>query len=315
MKLEKNKIVFAAVLLCIVLFVGGYAFYLMGDDEAPAIQNNQIPIPELENEQKEYQSKLDAINDLKEVRQTNAPSIYDERLLDSTGVYDPDLLDKEKMRMVDSIYKNGRMDYTAGNYNNLEPKEPIPIVKPKTESALPEIDPKVSTKELGLEQQLFFASNPQKEASITNKDQEILIPVIVDGTQTVKANYRLRMRLMKDAEINGFLIPRNTLIYGFVGFQPNRAMINIDNINHHPTKLKAFDYQDGNEGIYVENSFRADATREVVDDVVQDINIAGLPQVGGVKKIFQRNNRNIKVTVLNNYRLILKVDSQVNNRQ
>ena len=144
MKLEKNKIVFVSVLVCVVLFIGGYAFYLIGDDEAPAIKNNQIPVPELENEQKTYQSKLDAINDLKEVRQTNAPSIYDERLLDSTGVYDPDLLDKEKMRMVDSIYKNGRIDYTVSNYNNLEPKEPIPIKEPKTELLLPEIEPQIS---------------------------------------------------------------------------------------------------------------------------------------------------------------------------
>jgi len=56
----------------------------------------------------------------------------------------------------------------------------------------------------------------------------------------------------------------------------------------------------------VENSFRADASREVIDDVIQDINVAGLPQVGGIKKVFQRNNKNITVTITNNYKLILK---------
>ena len=91
-----------------------------------------------------------------------------------------------------------------------------------------------------------------------------------------------------------------------MSFRPNRTIIDIENITHHPIKLKAYDLQDGNEGIYIENSFRADATREVVDDVLQDVNIAGLPQVGGVKKLFQRDNRTIKVTVLNNYQLILK---------
>ena len=107
MKLEKNKILIIGVIICVILFIGVYASILLGDDEAPTLDSNQIPVPRLEDGQKEYESKLDALNDLKEVKQTNAPSIYDERLLDSMGVYDPDLLDKEKMRMVDSIYKNG----------------------------------------------------------------------------------------------------------------------------------------------------------------------------------------------------------------
>lgn len=301
MKLEKNKILIIGVIICVILFIGVYASIVLGDDEAPALDSNQIPVPRLEDGQKEYESKLDALNDLKEVKQTNAPSIYNERLLDSTGIYDPDLLEKDKMRMVDSIYSQGRINYSENAYRNEPSKVPFKVVEPKTDSVV--LEPIISVKELGLEHQLFFASDPKE-----NRTQDIAnsIPVIVDGTQTVKTNYRLRMRLMKDAIINNIKIPRNTPVYGFVSFKPNRAIIEIENINHQPTKLKAFDLQDGSEGIYVENSFKADATREVVDDVVQDINIAGVPQIGGVKKIFQRNNRNIKVTVLNNYQLILK---------
>jgi hypothetical protein len=56
----------------------------------------------------------------------------------------------------------------------------------------------------------------------------------------------------------------------------------------------------------VENSFRADAKREVVEDIVNDINISGVPQVSGVRQLFQRSNRNVKVTIVNNYKLILK---------
>ncbi len=301
MKLEKNKILIIGVIICVILFIGVYASIVLGDDEAPALDSNQIPVPRLEDGQKEYDSKLDALNDLKEVKQTNAPSIYDERLLDSTGIYDPDLLEKDKMRMVDSIYSQGRINYSENAYRNEPSKVPFKVVEPKTDCVV--LEPIISVKELGLEHQLFFASDPKENRT---QDKVNSIPVIVDGTQTVKTNYRLRMRLMKDAIINNIKIPRNTPVYGFVSFKPNRAIIEIENINHQPTKLKAFDLQDGSEGIYVENSFKADATREVVDDVVQDINIAGVPQIGGVKKIFQRNNRNIKVTVLNNYQLILK---------
>src|SRR6056297_1505231 len=112
MRIEKNKIIFSIMLVCILLFIGGYALSVLEEDQEPTLENNEVPIPKLEDGQKEYDSKLDALNDLKEVRQTNAPSIYDERLLDSTGVYDPDLLEKEKMRIVDSIYENGRIDYS-----------------------------------------------------------------------------------------------------------------------------------------------------------------------------------------------------------
>ena len=144
--------------------------------------------------------------------------------------------------------------------------------------------------------------NPKMD--IANTDAEILVEV--DGNQVVKTNYRLRMRLIKDALINGVKVPRNTPVFGFISFKPNRALIEIENIDHRPVKLKAFDLQDGSEGIYVENSFRADVSREVVDDIVGDINIAGVPQVSGIQKVFRKNQRTVKVTVTNNYKLILK---------
>jgi hypothetical protein len=304
MKIEKNKIVFAAVILCVMLFIGFYAIIVLGEEE-PTIENNQIPIPKLGEKQKEYNSKLEALDDLKEVRQTNAPSIYDERLLDSTGVYDPDLLDKEKMRIVDSIYSHGRISYSDRSFRKpkvkIEPKslqkDSISKVDMKEESIVP--------KELGLEHQLFFASNPLENETLISQNTDAFIYVRVDGTQTVRNNYRLQMRLTKEANINGISFPKNTPIYGFVSFQPNRTLLEIENINHKPVKLNAFDLQDGSEGIYIENSFRAEARQEVVGDIVDDINIVGVPQVSGIKRIFQRNNRTVKVTITDNYQLIL----------
>ena len=65
--------------------------------------------------------------------------------------------------------------------------------------------------------------------------------------------------------------------------------------------------QDGSEGIYVENSYQAEARQEMVGDVVDDMNIVGVPQVSGIKKIFRRHNKSVKVTISNNYKLILKI--------
>ena len=302
MKIEKNKIVFASILFVVVLFIASYSFLIMPGDENESENLKQTNIPEIGNEQEQYSTKLDAINALKEVKETNAPSIYDESLLDTAGYYDPDLLDKDKERIIDSIYELGRMR----NQYRSELSGNIINESPEVDPVLPEIIPVVSTKEIGLQHQLFFSSDPSENPVLNHTDTDNMIYAEVDGTQVVKKNYRLRMRLSKDASINGMYVPKNTPVFGFISFQPNRALIEIENINHRPVQLKAYDLQDGSEGIYVENNLRADATREVIDDLVQDINIAGMPQVSGIKKVFQRDNRNIKVTVTNTYKLILK---------
>ena len=315
MKIEKNKIVFISVLVVIVIFLVTYTLMITGEDEEHQENLRQTEIPDLEEESQEtYESKLEAIDNLKEVRDKNAPSIYDETFLDSLGYYDTELLEKEKERKIDSIYELGKArqaqianlkqtPQTSPSENN----SPSLIERaPKVDTAEIEEKRKIEAKEMGLEHQLFFASAPEapKDGTTSNTDKEI--NVMVDGTQVVKANSRLRMRLSQPARIGDKLIPKNTPVFGFVSFQPNRVLIEIENINKHQTSLKAFDLEDGSEGIYIENNFRAEVTTEVLDDVIDDINIPSVPQVTGISKVFRRNNRNVKVTILNNYRLILK---------
>ncbi|MBP2831802.1 conjugative transposon protein TraM [Aquimarina sp. U1-2] len=306
MKVEKNKIIFAGVLAIIFLFLISYSVMLMEDEDSDENTLQQTLVPELEEDQKEYHSKLDAINDLKEVRESTAPSIYDEKLLDSTGLYNPDLPEQQKQQIVDSIYKANRIQYSEKSGRRVSRKRVPKKQAVAIDSSKVQKEKEIETKEIGLEHQLFFAASPKvNELTIIGNTDETIY-VVVDGEQVVKTNSRLRMRLTKAAEINGKLMPKNTPIFGFISFQPNRALIEIENINHHPTKLKAFDLQDGSEGIYVENNFRAEATNEVLDDVVGQVNIPSLPQISGVTRVFRRNNRRVKVTVVNNYKLILK---------
>ncbi|ALJ04889.1 conjugal transfer protein TraM [Pseudalgibacter alginicilyticus] len=306
MKVEKNKIVFAAVLAVLFIFLISYSVMIMGDDDSENENLEQTLIPELEQNQKEYDSKLDAINDLKEVRETNAPSIYDEKRIDSLGFYNRDLPEMEKERIVDSIYATGKIKYSTASYEHIGKKRIAPKNEKEIDSTELKKEQKIAAKELGLEHQLFFAANPKKSELSVLGSTDKMIYAVVDGNQVVKANSRLRMRLVQDALINNKKVPKNTPIYGFISFQPNRALITIENIQNHPTSLKAFDLQDDSEGIYVENNFRAEATNEVLDDIIGDINIPSVPQVGGITKVLKRNNRKVKVTVLNNYRLILK---------
>tara|TARA_R110002049_G_scaffold69023_3_gene178866 strand:- start:2093 stop:3025 length:933 start_codon:yes stop_codon:yes gene_type:complete len=305
MKIEKNKIVFGSVILVIVLFIGGYTMMVInnGDESEEALK--QTEVPQLEEQQKEYNSKLEAVDNIPEDRVKNAPSVYDDRFLDSTGLYDPDFMDKDKQRIVDSIYSQGRIDYSQSRYRKVETKKPK-VVEPIDKDTIDlEDEQPISTKELALEHQLFFAADP-KSNPISFAPNPSVVLAEVDGGQVVRTNSRLQLRLLQEIQLDTIIIPKNTLIYGIVSFKPNRTLLKIENIDHIPVKLKAFDLQDGLEGIYVENSFRGEVTNEVVDDVLDDINIAGVPQVSGIKKVFQRTNRKIKVAVLNNYKLILK---------
>lgn len=304
MKIERNKIVFASIIGMIVLFIGSYSMVVLKKDEDPTIQTNRIPIPELQDEQKEYDSKLDAINDLKEVREANAPSIYDERMLDSSGVYDPDLPDKKKAQIVDSIYNQGRINYADNSYRKSRVQKVIKKVNPSGSIA----DKQDYGKTLSSDKTVFkdfFNSNPNKSERI-EKSTDDVIHVVVNGDQVVKTFSRLEMRLARPALINNELLPKNTYLYGFVSFKPNRTMIDITNINHQPVNLKAYDLQDGNEGIYVVNNFQTEASKALVGDAVNEINIPAVPSVGVLKKVFQRSNRHVKVTIMNNYKLILK---------
>ncbi len=307
MKIEKNKIVFVAVILCVVLFIASYSVIVLGEEEEPTIENNQISIPELKDEQRIYGSKLEAIEDIKEERQFTAPSLYPEHMVDEKGYFNPDYMEYEKHRIIDSIYQNGTIRYAERQYDNIDALQGQSVrQQTDTIAELKEKEPFISTKELALEHLLFFASHPSGNDAQKAETADNEIYVRVDGTQTVKKDYRLQLRLSKAATIDGRNYPRNTLLFGFISFKPNRTVIAIESIDHQSVKLKAFDLQDGGEGVYIENSFRAKATQELIDNVADDINIAGVPQVTGIKRLFQRSNRSVKVTIIDNYQLILK---------
>ena len=304
MKQHKNKIIFIAVIVTVVLAMVGYYMTMVAKNGEGNPKITQPTVPELEETQKVYSSKLEAVNDVREERETTAPSVYPEDRIDSTGIYDPDLEEKRRQRIVDSIYRHGRIDYArpmdsiSGHSNRTRPNRKMEKERKTKEE-----------RDFTAAHTAFFASSPIVEVPKTANEistNDSFIIVEVNGEQTVRANERLELRLAMDAIIEGRSVPRNTLVYGFVSFQPNRVLLDISNIEHSLVNLKAHDLLDGNEGIYIKNSFRAEAQREVLDDVVQDINVPGMPQVGGIKQVFRRNNRNVRVTIRNQYQLILK---------
>ena len=312
MKLQKNKIVMILIVASVVLFIVAYSIITFGKEEETTIDNHQVPIPKLGGDQEQYETKMEALESIKEEREINAPSVYDEELLDATGNYDPDLRDKEKRRMIDSIYSQGNIDYTNSTYRQ-EQSAPLTPASSQNDTLSEKIDKKereAAAKEMGLEHQLFFASNPKENLNTLSQNTDGQLYVQVDGTQTIKQHYRLRMRLSRAALIDGKQVPKNTLLYGFVSFKPNRTLLTIEHINGRPVSFEAYDLADGSEGIYIENSFREEVRRQVIGDVVDEIEVPGVPQVSGIKQLFRRSNRQVKVTVLDGYQLLLKIPQE-----
>lgn len=303
MKMDKKKIVFVSIILTVLLFIVSYTMLIFIEEEVP--ENLQQPlVPELIEEQEVYSSKMDALDAIKEERERSIPNVYSDKYLDSLDAYTPAIED-EREWMMDSIIRFG---VVVGPEQNVGYEEEKKTEGPSGTDEL-SMEPVVPIEDLSAGHAAFFLSSVTSEVLPKQiRDSRQNIRAGVNGTQTLRTGDRLELILMEETEIAGTTFPKNTLLYGFVSLQLNRVHIKITHINNKEVEFKAYDLQDSNEGIYVKNSFKAEAGREVLDDFVQDINIAGLPQIGGIKNIFRKNNRNMKVTILDQYQLILKAE-------
>ena len=331
MKLDKKTIVFGSVFLVILLFTLSYTLLVWKKEDTNVKQLPTNPnIPSLQVEDNSFRNRREAVDQLKEKKPSVLPSLYDEIEQSEDSILNTDVENSsisDRMGLEDNTGQKSwtmdswsfQNDHNSDSIMNISRERDGDQIQESTSihnndhlnDALNDTldDPlrnaSFTPEEVRLRQESFFSYtdvNTDTQYSRTNDS----IPVAVFGTQKVEANSRLELYLLKDSYIQGKYYPAFSPVYGFVSFGPNRVFLKITNIQGDPISLSAYDLQDGNEGIYVVNNFRAEASREVLDDVIQDINIPSVPQVGGLKNLFRRHNRNIKVHILDQYRLFLK---------
>lgn len=307
MKPQKNKIVFVSVLIGVVLFIVAYSIFTFGKDKKAELKPDRIPMPDLEENQKVYDSKMEALDAIEEERETTAPQIYPDHMVDDKGYFNPDYMEYEKQRIIDSLYKDSKFEIRESGVLDV-PEEPAPIAKvgedhrgeSDNESGGPSI------RERARAHDLFFASGPKKDhMSFFGKLGKGVL-AYVDGDQTIRDGYRLDLRLGQDILYNGVTVPKNTRLYGFVKVRPNRVMVDLAGFGDLELSLKVHDHQDGQEGIYVENHMKGEVVESGLNESIDQVNVPGLPQIGGLKRIFQRHNRAVKVDIKDNYQLMLK---------
>lgn len=140
-----------------------------------------------------------------------------------------------------------------------------------------------------------------------NKPEEVLFTAVISGDQKIKNGDRIVLRTLNSVIINGRIIKKNTFIYAFAKFGKNRVQLSINRIGETQVSLKAYDVQDGEEGIYIEGAnVTNEIKREVTDQTIDDVDADRIPFGNTLKNIFKKKNKEIDVYLMNNYELILK---------
>ncbi|MFD2101287.1 conjugative transposon protein TraM [Flagellimonas iocasae] len=302
MKTQKNKIVFVLVMVCVVLFITVYALVTFGKDKKTELNPDRIPMPDLDGNTVEYESRMDALDAITKEREVTPPQLYPDHMVDDKGYFNPDYMEYEKQRIIDSVYQSKRFVNNARRLQIVD--EPVSKYSEPEEQKenIEELKKPVSPQEFALNHQLFFSSKP-----VLSKDvDDMKLLAYVDGDQTLREGHRLAMRLEEAVKIGGTILSRGTRVYGFAKLRPNRVMVEIDQVGDFHMKFQVHDLQDREAGIYVENHLKGEIVQTSVDETLSEVNLPGLPQFRGIKHIFQRDRRAIKVQVPDKYQIILK---------
>ena len=157
----------------------------------------------------------------------------------------------------------------------------------------------------------FFT--PSEDVEETNT-----IKATIHGEQVAYDGGTIKMRLLEDIITDRKTIPRGTYVFGVVRLAKERMIIDVLNIQYRdiiiPINKTVYD-RDGMRGLFVPISLGQEVQEEVTSQGLSEVrannrrNIAD-KAVGavasGVRRVFTKDNRVIRVTVKSNYQLYIK---------
>lgn len=155
----------------------------------------------------------------------------------------------------------------------------------------------------------------------TAASQKGSIRAVVHGEQkNITSSSQVKLRILDPIEVEGGVIPKNTLIIGQAAFHENRVQITIENIaynnNVYPFRGTIYD-QDGFQGIYFPDNLVNDVKKEAGSETSSSADIrmgslSGIVSTGAnaivnaTKSVATGAIRETKVTLPANYKLIIK---------
>nr|WP_294899683.1 conjugative transposon protein TraM [uncultured Pedobacter sp.] len=149
------------------------------------------------------------------------------------------------------------------------------------------------------------------------------IKAVIHQTQEVVSGSVVKLRLLDSIIINGTIIPKNQMIYGLAHVNNERLEINLKTLRYKnsilPVSLSAFDL-DGLEGLFIPGAMNRDASKEGVDDALQNLQIMTMdPSIGAqaasagvqaAKGLFRKKVKQIRVELKAGYQLLLRDNNQ-----
>jgi len=315
---KHKKVLYALPVVAVALIIVLYITMSDGSKEATANNTAEIDVslPGAEGKQL-TDSKLEVLSDFDKLNEA------EEKEKTKGDEFDVASFDANEPVAQKEIYENPndkkieqRVDRMMAELNKEKKKQPkstnsnsYSAPQYKRDNVDPDLE-KAKTKD---EFDEFFGNRSGQSygsaAPLNTKQQtDPYIYASIKGDHLrLKNNQRVTLILPKETTINGKIFKKNTLVYAQATFTGNRLHLSINNINQVPMSIKAYDPEDGNLGLQVQQSLIAETSSEAVSDGSDEVDVNGIPLGNTIKKLFKRKQQEPRIDLLNNQKLILKL--------
>lgn len=144
------------------------------------------------------------------------------------------------------------------------------------------------------------------------------VPAVVHSDQVVVQGQTVKLRLLTDVQLEGRVIPQNTVVYGVCNLSGQRLTIKVSSIQYEnnlvPVSLSAYDL-DGGEGLNIPGSVDRDAAKQGLATGASSVDLLTMSpsieaQAAGIaiqtgKALAGRKIKLVKINLKANYKLLL----------
>lgn len=153
----------------------------------------------------------------------------------------------------------------------------------------------------------------------SNEIDNNAIQAVINENQVLVTGAVVKLRLVDNVYINGFLIPKGNFVFGIASLSAERLSIEINSIrcnnSIYPVKLEVYDI-DGLPGIYIPGAITRDVAKQSMDNSLQLLELSTMDPslkaqataagIDAAKTLITKKVKQVKVLVKAGYRVLLK---------
>jgi conjugative transposon TraM protein len=145
------------------------------------------------------------------------------------------------------------------------------------------------------------------------------IAAVIQENSSVTAGSTVKLRLLTEVFISGYLLSKGSFVYGVASLEEDRLKISIPSIRYKdnllPVSLSVYDL-DGLEGVHIPGSISRDAAKGSAEQSLQSIGLLSLDPtlkaqataaaVQAAKGLLSRKVKRVRVVLKSGYQVLLK---------